>query len=576
LAYDLVAIAGPLEGERFVLESGKETPIGRSPRGINLPDPMVSVSHARLFEDGADWFVEDLGSATGTKVNGTALTPKTRYPLQIGDVLAIGESQLRIDSQGNRVLRRLMWAMVPAWLLVFGAAATLYWVSGEGPVSLALGKTVRTTTGATSALIVPHVFIREHALDVPGLALRRVTDFDGDQVDELWLYHGPDELAITFVEGGGWRLLGRFPKGCVDREGEGLPDLICQGITYRMMDDGTYRAVAQTEPVVWLRGTPAGQFELEKPKEPKEKAKKSKKAKKAEEEAAAAGGAKPADGPVQVVEATRAMAGAQGPVPYRMSLGSPDKLAGFLAARGIGRGVHYILCEGAFPGVGAQAVLEGGEVVSLGQTCGDDVKLEGPQAKGFEGVSVVGVALTAAGREALPRHLAYAWSGNPGDLFLDDEQRAIVRTMGGWPTEVIGGVLLGWDAPEHFFVPFASEATLSDRVGLITETPRPNDAIMASLLSRGRAELDPEGCAKLVVRTHPFRCATLRGCLPGKTFLEVREIGCGEERVLVRTGYGAGVWDGSSEAVDVRVELETAGGMAVTDVIRARVGVRPR
>lgn len=586
MSYDLVAFAGPVEGERFVLESGGETPIGRGARGIHLPDPLVSVSHARILNEGGGWFLEDLGSATGTKLNGVSLKANVRAPVQVGDTIAIGESQFKIDSSGSRVLRRLMWAMVPAWALVFVAAAALFWISGERQVSLALGQAVRTPSGPSQTLIVPKAFIREHGLDVDGLALRRVTDFDGDGVDELWMYDGPDEIAITFTGGGpdgaGWGLLGRFPKGCVDRELDHFPDLTCNGLVYRALDDPRgiprYRAVAQDEPVVWLFGEVKGVLPPPPAPEPVKGKRKSKaKAKaKAEGEGEVDENGEP-KGPAGIkVPEAMALNGAKGPLPYRVSLGTPDDLAGFLAARGVVRGAHYVICEDAIPGLPAQAVLEGGEVVQLSQGCGQDLVLTGSSSKAFEGAKVAAVALTAAGREALVRHVAYTWSGDPGDLFLDASQRRFIGAMKEWPKELVGKMVLEWKAPPHFFAPFASEAVLPERVAMISEKHRPPDAITASLLSRGRAEVDPEGCARVVVRTHPFRCALLRGCPPGAPFLDVTQVGCDSEVVLVRTGYATGAWTGESEQVEVRVEIETSGSMAVRDVIRARVGVRPK
>jgi pSer/pThr/pTyr-binding forkhead associated (FHA) protein len=65
--------------------------------GIDLsPDTTVSRVHAKIWlTDGQCW-IEDLGSRYGTTVNDTQLTG--RQQLQEGDLIAIGETTLRVDA----------------------------------------------------------------------------------------------------------------------------------------------------------------------------------------------------------------------------------------------------------------------------------------------------------------------------------------------------------------------------------------------------------------------------------------------------------------------------------------------
>ncbi len=65
--------------------------------GIDLsPDTTVSRVHAKIWlADGQCW-IEDLGSRYGTKVNDTQITG--RQQLQEGDLIAIGETTLRVDA----------------------------------------------------------------------------------------------------------------------------------------------------------------------------------------------------------------------------------------------------------------------------------------------------------------------------------------------------------------------------------------------------------------------------------------------------------------------------------------------
>jgi len=58
---------------------------------IILKDKYISRYHARLQWDGANWWVEDLGSRNGTFINQIRCTPKTRQLLPIGSHLQAGD-----------------------------------------------------------------------------------------------------------------------------------------------------------------------------------------------------------------------------------------------------------------------------------------------------------------------------------------------------------------------------------------------------------------------------------------------------------------------------------------------------
>src|SRR5262245_64225154 len=60
------------------------------------PASRISRRHARITSRGGQFYIEDLGSANGTTVNGrTRLKPQEPYPLVNGDVLKIGETTLK-------------------------------------------------------------------------------------------------------------------------------------------------------------------------------------------------------------------------------------------------------------------------------------------------------------------------------------------------------------------------------------------------------------------------------------------------------------------------------------------------
>lgn len=95
--------------ENFPLASDGEMIIGRIDphRGIRPevdltkydPASRVSRRHARITVRGHLYFVEDLGSANGTLINGSMrLTPQEPYLLSNGDLIQIGEATLKFVS----------------------------------------------------------------------------------------------------------------------------------------------------------------------------------------------------------------------------------------------------------------------------------------------------------------------------------------------------------------------------------------------------------------------------------------------------------------------------------------------
>jgi hypothetical protein len=70
--------------------------VGRAAEGVTfrLPDRDVSRRHARFFLQGGSAFVEDLGSLTGTHVNGERVAGRRR--LRDGDLVRIGEYDLAV------------------------------------------------------------------------------------------------------------------------------------------------------------------------------------------------------------------------------------------------------------------------------------------------------------------------------------------------------------------------------------------------------------------------------------------------------------------------------------------------
>ncbi len=87
----------PAEGEPFqrTIAGVASVAVGRSSSvDLMVPDRMLSRRHARLYLDGGDWLVEDLGSHNGTFLNGSRVESPAR--LKDGDVLALGGSSVTV------------------------------------------------------------------------------------------------------------------------------------------------------------------------------------------------------------------------------------------------------------------------------------------------------------------------------------------------------------------------------------------------------------------------------------------------------------------------------------------------
>ena len=96
-----LVISHPEAGAARDLPLGEEQGewiIGRQPDcQVVLDSRQVSRKHARLFRAGAAWFVADLGSTGGTRLNGAPVTDPTAF--SVGDTLEIGGWTLRLSEQ---------------------------------------------------------------------------------------------------------------------------------------------------------------------------------------------------------------------------------------------------------------------------------------------------------------------------------------------------------------------------------------------------------------------------------------------------------------------------------------------
>ncbi|CAN5888708.1 hypothetical protein BH11MYX3_BH11MYX3_29810 [soil metagenome] len=93
----LVFLAGPIAGRRYKLGEGEYVIGRRSDCQIFVPDMRVSRQHARLWRDGDQWTLEDLGSNNGTDVNGVRVQQSA--PIKHDDEITIANNKIRVESR---------------------------------------------------------------------------------------------------------------------------------------------------------------------------------------------------------------------------------------------------------------------------------------------------------------------------------------------------------------------------------------------------------------------------------------------------------------------------------------------
>ncbi len=102
-----IRIVSPPPAPPFEREiSGSEALLGRSEEcHIVLPDRAVSRRHARIFQENGSWFVEDVGSRGGTRLNEQNLDG--RVAVSPGDEIALGQSVVSIlgGERSSAILR---------------------------------------------------------------------------------------------------------------------------------------------------------------------------------------------------------------------------------------------------------------------------------------------------------------------------------------------------------------------------------------------------------------------------------------------------------------------------------------
>lgn len=94
----LVVITAGFSDRAFEVSTDKAT-IGRvDDNKFTIPEPSVSSHHCEVFAKGDDIVVKDLGSTNGSFVNESQLSPDKETSLRPGQVLRLGQVELRYET----------------------------------------------------------------------------------------------------------------------------------------------------------------------------------------------------------------------------------------------------------------------------------------------------------------------------------------------------------------------------------------------------------------------------------------------------------------------------------------------
>lgn len=94
-SHQVRVVSGGQSGQ-LVPVTGTRVVAGRLPScDVILDDPTVSREHAAFVRRGTDWWVVDLGSTNGTRVNGVTAA---EHPVEAGDRVELGEAVLEFES----------------------------------------------------------------------------------------------------------------------------------------------------------------------------------------------------------------------------------------------------------------------------------------------------------------------------------------------------------------------------------------------------------------------------------------------------------------------------------------------
>lgn len=108
----LTLISGGPGGKSFTFQTTAS--IGRATENnIALLDPRVSNRHAQVYRSGNQFFLVDLGSKNGTKVNGALVRANEAVPLATGDRITVAGYTFMFDAEAAAPVVQAMEVNLP-------------------------------------------------------------------------------------------------------------------------------------------------------------------------------------------------------------------------------------------------------------------------------------------------------------------------------------------------------------------------------------------------------------------------------------------------------------------------------
>lgn len=110
----LIIAGGPDKGRIYELTDGAPIVLGREGDQVKLNDRKVSREHARLWSEGGQWYLKDLGSRHGTFRNHVELEKGQHAKLKDGDYLQVGNTVMVLGRmQANQTERAALLGGTP-------------------------------------------------------------------------------------------------------------------------------------------------------------------------------------------------------------------------------------------------------------------------------------------------------------------------------------------------------------------------------------------------------------------------------------------------------------------------------
>jgi pSer/pThr/pTyr-binding forkhead associated (FHA) protein len=194
-------IKGVEEGKRFLLRDLTVFEGGRSQgHHLFLKDESVARSHFRIYRNGEEYSIYDLGSSKGTLVNGK---PVEKVMLASGDLIRVGDVELQFDLVDETATGRVASSApetAPALVIIDGKdKGKTFLLAGKErfKIGRAVGSDLKLTDGKISREHCLLESVRDHHIIID-LESSNGTVVNGERVKKTVLKEG-DYIRLGFT-----------------------------------------------------------------------------------------------------------------------------------------------------------------------------------------------------------------------------------------------------------------------------------------------------------------------------------------------------------------------------------------